>query len=294
MKFLFFIALLITAPVAFAQELKEVKLPAGFTAQKDVVYKSVGGWDGRVDLYLPPNTGKLTPVVVHMHGGAWRHGNKESQTGFQHFFLGGMAVANVAYRLAHEASAPAAVEDVRCAIMYLVNNARALNIDPNLIILSGSSAGAHLALVAGMVGEQSEFDKDCTPAKGFKIAAIIAHSAPSVLYQNNAQGQPVPGNDGAIQVWFGARKNDVELAKKLSPITYVNKQTPPIFLTHGDADMRVAYQQAVMLDAKLTEAGVPHTFIAIEGGGHGGYTKEKQEELKMALFQFYKQHVSKQ
>jgi acetyl esterase/lipase len=152
----------------------------------------------------------------------------------------------------------------------LINHADSLNIDVNKIAFRGSSAGAHLALMAGLMGSNNEqFDKDCETAdKKYTIAAIIAESTPSILFETTGDGQLRVLKDGAIYEWFGSsRKDDAGFAQQLSPITYVAKDNPPIFLSHGNADPRVPYQQSVELDAKLTKAGVKHVFITIDGGG---------------------------
>jgi acetyl esterase/lipase len=142
-------------------EIKKVEYPAGFSAKLDVVYAKVGDWQGRMDLYLPPKEKAPTPVVINIHGGGWNHGTKESQTGFSTFFKRGFAVANVEYRLTPQATAPAAIEDVRCALLYLVQNAGELNIDVNKIVVMGGSSGGHLALRAGLLQNDNRFDGNC-------------------------------------------------------------------------------------------------------------------------------------
>ena len=67
---------------------KPVEYPVGFSAQLNVVYTRVNGWEGKVDLYLPPKTNKPTPVLINIHGGGWNHGKKEEQGGFSTFFKG--------------------------------------------------------------------------------------------------------------------------------------------------------------------------------------------------------------
>ncbi|RYZ00174.1 MAG: alpha/beta hydrolase, partial [Chitinophagaceae bacterium] len=115
------IALLTAGASASAQEdssYKPVQLPPGFTSQLNVLYVKAGGWEGKLDLYLPP-AGKPVPLIINIHGGGWNKGVKESQTGFNTFFKAGFAVANIEYRLTGQATAPAAVEDTRCALIYL-------------------------------------------------------------------------------------------------------------------------------------------------------------------------------
>lgn len=297
MKRIFFLLLIVLLAVHVhgqdSAAAKVVPIPANYTRQLDVVYKEAGDWKGRMDLYYPAGrSGKKVPVLINMHGGAWRHGTKEAQGGFAVYFKLGFAVANVEYRLSQQAPAPAAAEDVRCAMMYLINHADSLNIDVSRIVFCGSSAGAHLALLAGyMDNSNPQFDNGCEKAKvPYRVAAIIAQSTPSSLLDNST-GQLKTIKDGAVDEWFGQRKGDVKLAQQLSPITYVAKDNPPAFISHGDADPRVPYQQSVKLDAAMTAAGAKHVFVTIPGGGHGGYSKEKQAEIKEQITTFLKENV---
>ena len=80
---------------------------------------------------------------------------------------------NAEYRLTGQATAPAAVEDTRCALIYIVRHAKELNIDVNRIVIMGGSAGGHLALMAGLLGNDHRFDNNCPGVDGIKVAAII-------------------------------------------------------------------------------------------------------------------------
>ncbi len=152
---------------------KPVQYPEGFTSKLNVVYTKVNDWEGKMDIYLPPAKKGKSPVVINIHGGGWNHGVKESQTGFNTFFKLGYAVANIEYRLTGQATAPAAVEDARCALIYLVRHAGELNIDASKIVVMGGSAGGHLALMAALLGNDNRFDNNCQPDEKIKVAAII-------------------------------------------------------------------------------------------------------------------------
>jgi acetyl esterase/lipase len=177
MKKLLLGLVLFTSVQLFAQEdttsYKPVELPAGFTSQLNVVYTKVKDWDGKMDIYLPAKGKGATPVVINIHGGGWNKGVKESQTGFNTFFKMGYAVANIEYRLTGQATAPAAVEDTRCALVYLIRNAKELNIDVNKIVIMGGSAGGHLALMGGLLANDHRFDGNCAGVENVKVAAII-------------------------------------------------------------------------------------------------------------------------
>lgn len=262
---------------------KAVEYPAGYTAQLDVVYTKVKDWEGRVDLYLPPKEKGPSPVIINIHGGGWNKGVKESQTGFNTFFKMGYAVANMEYRLSGQATAPAAVEDARCALIYLVKNAKTLNIDVNKIVIMGGSAGGHLALMAGLLGNDHRFDGNCPGVDKIKVAAIIDKYGITDVW-DWGYGKNVTSK--SAKQWLGDKADDAAFAKTVSPIYYVDKNSPPTFIVHGDADPTVPYQHSVDLHKKFKEAGVRTEFITVPGGLHGKFEKEKNSEINKAIAEF--------
>jgi acetyl esterase/lipase len=266
-------------------EFKPVELPAGFTSKLNAVYVKVNDWEGKMDIYLPPSSNKPTPVIINIHGGGWNHGEKESQTGFNTFFKAGFAVANIEYRLTGQATAPAAIEDTRCALIYLIKNAKQLNIDVNKIVIMGSSSGGHLALMAGLLGNDHRFDANCTGVENVKVAAIIDKYGISDV-GDWAYGPRITSKS-AIN-WLGDKSKDPAFVKSVSPINYVDKNSPPVFIVHGDADPTVPYQQSVDLHKKLMDANVKTEFITVEGGLHGKFEKEKSSEINKSIINFLK------
>jgi acetyl esterase/lipase len=279
--------ILFTVMIARAQEsdsaIKPVETPTGFTRQIDVVYAKGNNWEQKLDIYLPPNNGKPTPVVINIHGGGWNHGTKESQTGFNTFFKMGFAVVNIEYRLTPQATAPAAVEDARCALIYVIKNAKALNIDPNKVVVMGGSAGGHLALMAGLLANDHRFDGNCPGVENIKVAAIIDKYGITDVW-DWGYGKNVTSKSAGR--WLGDKAKDEAFAKTVSPIQYVNKNNPPVFIAHGDADPTVPYQQSVDLHKKLQEAGVVTEFMTVPGGKHGGFPREQNSELNKAIAAF--------
>jgi len=261
------------------QALHSVAYPANYTGLLDVVYKNVNSTNCRMDIYYPTNVTTAVPVVINMHGGGWNHGFKEEQGGFSTYFNMGYAVANVEYRMTGEALAPAAVEDVRGAMLYLLNHAAELNINKNKIIFQGGSAGGHLALIAGYLTNNPLYDRDCVPYTGdYKIMAVIDKYGPSDLQNFMFYGSLVD--------WLGPHATDAAYINTLSPLSYVNAQTPPTYLIHGDADPTVPYTQSVTLQAALQAAGVKNKFTTVPGGGHGGFTDayNAQSENEITVF----------
>jgi len=262
---------------------KPVAIPKDYVAQIDVVYTKVLDWEGRADLYISPKASKPTPVLINIHGGGWKSGVKETQGGFNSFFNAGFAVANMEYRLSGQAKAPAAVEDTRCMLIYLIKNAKALNIDPNKIIIMGGSAGGHLALMGGLLANDHRFDTNCLGVENIKVAAIINKYGIADVWDWTYGPEH---KSSSPKLWLGDKANDDAFIKSVSPVSYVTKNSPPIFIVHGNADPIVPYQQSVDLYKKLQELGVKSQFITVEGGLHGKFDKEKNNEINAAILQF--------
>ena len=280
-KFLFVFIILLLGKVSAQTPSAEFKtrLPEGYIAKIDEVYSTIGYWKGREDIYYNPTSSKPTPIVFNIHGGGWQMGTKESQGGFSGFFKYGFAVANIEYRLSAVAPAPAAIEDVRAAILYIVQHAKELNIDTDKIVIMGSSAGAHLALMAGLLQKNHRFDGSFKGVENFTIKAIIDKYGPTDL--------TIPGveRNKSAALWLGNYIGNKDLLASVSPIYYVQKTSPPVLIIHGDADNTVPYLQSVNLQKKLDEAGVKNQLITIPGGGHGlsGKNKEIGEAIEAFL-----------
>lgn len=264
-------------------EIKKVVFPEAYQSKIDVIYTQVNGWDGRLDVYYNPTSSQPTPVVLHIHGGGWNHGSKESQSGFNAYFKAGFAVVNVEYRLVDVAPAPAAIVDIRTALNYIKTNAKTLNINPDKIVIEGGSAGAHLALMGGLLENNPIFDSQCKVKTDMHVAAIISNFAPSDL-----QRLLVSTLTNSLTKWLSKNVDNKEFVASVSPITYIKKTSPPVFIVHGNADNIVPYNQSVRLQKKLEDTGVYNEFVTVEGGGHGTFTQGKKVEIALAIFQFLK------
>jgi acetyl esterase/lipase len=248
----------------------------------NITYARANNTDLKLDLYLPKNRAQPVPTLLLFHGGGWVGGQKERNV-FQllPYLALGWAVINVEYRLAENSPAPAAVEDCRCALRWMIYRAKEYNFDTSKIVLTGGSAGGHLALITGMLPENSEFDRQCPTDNGtrwtqateppLKVAAVVN------FYGITDVAELLDGANAkhyAIE-WFGSMKNRAELAKEVSPINYVRAGLPPIITIHGDQDNIVPYSQSVRLHAALDKAGAVNQLVTIRGAGHGGFNRQQ-------------------
>jgi len=261
----------------------------------NIAYRTANNSEVKLDLYLPRNRQEAKPTLIFIHGGGWVEGVKEQDVLLTLPYLAmGWSVVNVEYRLARNSLAPAAVEDTRCALRWVYNNAARYKFDTTKIVLTGFSAGGHLALITGMLPENSDFDRGCPTDGGvrwttgreapMKVAAIVNWFGITDL---NDMFGGANAKHYAIE-WFGSMPNRDELARRLSPLQNVRPGAPPIITIHGDADDLVPYSQAVNLKASLDKARIDNELITIKGGKHGGFSRAATIGAYAAIRKFLK------
>jgi acetyl esterase/lipase len=251
-------------------------------------YLMAGGWTGHLDVYLPRRkpAGPM-PVALLFHGGGWETGSKdEIALDVVPYLVMGIAVANVEYRLAGLAPAPAAVEDARCALRWVVRHADQYGLDAQRVVTVGSSAGAHLALIAGLAPASAGLDDLCPGNEPMRVAAVVNFFGISDV---GKLLQPESLRDFAVG-WIGNRPDRDELARRVSPLTYVAKGSPPVFTVHGDADPIVPFEQATQLHAALVAAGVPNKLYVVHHGGHGEFGGAEVLLINRAVHDFLVKH----
>jgi acetyl esterase/lipase len=238
----------------------------------NVTYHTANNRDNKVDLYLPRGAEGPTPVLMYIHGGGWRAGSKEGNVlRLLPWLEMGWAVVNVQYRLAQVSLAPAAVEDCLCALRWVIRNAEQYNIDAARIVVTGNSAGGHLALTTGMIPASAGLDRECPGPEALSVAAIVN------WYGITDVGDLLAGeNEKSYAVrWTGSLPDRLDVARRVSPLSYVRGGLPPILTIHGDADPVVPYRHAIRLHEELSTAGVDNQLHTVPGGGHGGFNRDE-------------------
>jgi acetyl esterase/lipase len=257
------------APPSPAAALDSAALIAtSYRVEPDVIYLTAGGWNGKLDLYVPRRPNGALPTAILFHGGGWVTGSKdEIALDVLPYLAMGFAVVNVDYRVARVATAPAAVEDSRCALRWVIRHAPQYGFDPAKVVLVGSSAGAHLALMAAMAPGSAGFDRLCPGNEPLAVAAVINFFGIVDVAELLAPPHP---RDFAVG-WIGPVPDAAALAARVSPINYVAKGDPAVLTLHGDADPVVPFSQATRLHAALDRVGVPNKLVPIRGGRHGDF-----------------------
>jgi acetyl esterase/lipase/peptidoglycan/xylan/chitin deacetylase (PgdA/CDA1 family) len=270
---------------------------ADYDILPNITYSIANNTELKLDLYLPKNRSAPNPTLMLFHGGGWVDGQKERNV-FQllPYLSLGWAVINVEYRLARNTPAPAAVEDCRCALRWVAYHAKEYSLDTSKIVLTGTSAGGHLSLITGMLPAQSIFDRQCPTDSGTRwregtepktnVAAIIN------WYGITDVAELIDGPNAKhyAMEWFGSMSNREELARQLSPISYVRAGLPPILTIHGDQDDIVPYNQAVRLHAALDKAGASNQLVTLRGRKHGGFNRQDLVNSYAVIRDFLRKH----
>jgi len=284
-----------------------------------------GTMDLHVDVYQVPSS-KPTPVVIQLHGGGWIRGDRPtSSRSFGPFFAAGISVVTVEYRNAKDAPAPAAIQDVRCAMAWVKRNAAKYNFDPNNVIPWGGSAGGHLALMAGYA-PASFNPAGCTDQP--HVTAVLdmygaSNVAEALTYRgsmdfthqwigldlplprdpepapasavSDASAAAEPANPDAMPRprpqaprWPAPTEAVLARAREVSPLTYIHPGLPPTFIINGDQDHTYDPTQSSELKAALDAAHVPNQQDLVVGGGHGNFSAAENQKGMILALEFLK------
>ena len=279
-------ALTLPAAMAFGQNLS-ASISAPYRIVPNITYVTANNFEAKLDVYSRTDTQAPQPTIIFIHGGGWTGGSKETQLfNLMPYLEMGWNAVNVEYRLARVSEAPAAVEDCLCALRWVIRNAKQYGFDTAKLVVSGGSAGGHLALTTGMIPASAGFDRQCPGTEQLKVAAIVdwygITDVADLLDGENMRAY-------AVQ-WLGSRPDRVEVARRLSPLTYVRAGIPPIISIQGDADPVVPYSHSVRLQEALQKAGIDHELVTIPGGKHGNFTRAENQKAYVAIKAFLAKH----
>jgi len=258
----------------------------------------------KLDIYLPDTGNGPFPVIVYIHGGAFKMGDKSD--GQVNPALEGLtrgyAVVSVNYRLSGEATFPTPLEDIKASIRFVRDNANKYQLNPNKVAAWGNSSGANMASLVGTTGDTKTFDNPQlgNSSQSSAVQAVVDWYGPIHFDQMDAQfkasGKGRPDHDEASSpesTVIGQPVQQVpELVKRASPTTYLSKNDPPFFIEHGTADPIVPTQQSQNFYADLVKVlGQDKvTLTLLEGAGHGGPQFETPENLAK-VFAFLDQYL---
>lgn len=278
------LSFLLIAPLARAAELV---VPPDVVFERDLEYSHPGAQSLQLNLARPKNATGAWPAVLCIHGGGFRAGNREGYNGLCVKLAGrGFVAVTASYRLAPQNQYPAAVQDVKAAVRWLRANAARLNIDPQRIGVTGSSAGGHLAQFLGVTAGVKEFEGDGgNPGESSAVACVVNVYGPSDF--TKSYGKSVDAAEVLPLFLGGNLETHRQRHIESSPLNWVSPRSAPTLLIHGTEDKYVAYEQAVWMRDRLQACGVEVELMTLEGAGHGfkGADAEKADQALVAYFE---------
>lgn len=233
-----------------------------------------------IDVAVPAADDPM-PVVVWVHGGAFRMGATEEVwspwfTAMREGVLAaGFAFAAVSYRFSREAQYPAQLQDVRAGLRYLREFADAFGIDADRVALWGGSAGAHLALLTALTAGRVDFPGrvgvtgDDVTVRG--VVSYYAVTDVAALDEDDITGRSDHTSpESPIALVLGGLPAELaDEVRALSPITYVHPEAPPVLAFHGTADSAVGPGQSRRLTTALRAVGGDVELVELDGADHG-------------------------
>ena len=257
----------------------------------DIPYAANENTRQALDLYLPTAKSETPrPVIVFIHGGGWRNGDKKSGRGRLLPFVrsGNYAGVSVGYRLTDEAQWPSQIHDCKAAIRWIRAHATEYNFDPNKIGIMGTSAGGHLVAMLGTSGDVKELEGDLGKHddEDSRVTCVVDFFGPTeMLTMGKSPGldHNAPGSPEA-KLLGGPVQETKDVARSASPITHVTKDDAPFLIIHGTNDPLVPFEQSTKFQKRLKEAGVSATLITIKNGKHGGFRNEQMDQMIEAFF----------
>ena len=237
------------------------------TIESGVTYCVMNGWPVRMDIYYPKTANGQWPVVMIIHGGAWIWGDKATSASLAvqpGLTEKGFLVVSINYRLAPSFPWPAMIEDAKCAVRSLRAHAADYNLDPNRIGVLGDSVGGQIALLLGLTDSSVGWDVGEYLEYSSQVQAVVDFFGPTDLNDPSLYDLVVKRGRSAF---YNISWNSPELIKA-SPITYVKKDAPPIFIAHGSLDLTVRLVQSQMFYDKMKTLGAPIWLVVMENGIH--------------------------
>ena len=173
-RFSLIVAMVAVSAAAASAQNFSTGITVPYRVVPNITYLTANNFEAKLDVYTRSDSPDPRPTMMFIHGGGWTGGTKEgSLLSLLPYMEMGWNVVNVEYRLAKISQAPAAVEDCLCSLRWVIRNAKQYGFDTSKIVVSGGSAGGHLALTTGLIPASAGLDRQCPGTEELKVAAVV-------------------------------------------------------------------------------------------------------------------------
>ena len=316
---IFFLALLL--PLAAEPELetappkakkKPSYLETGGERKLDVVYKKVGERELQLDLYFPTaKQVKTSPLIIYTHGGGWSAGSRFGAARgsfaplFKKLLAEGFAIASVDYRKYRKGGTIAmrdCVIDSKDAVRYLAKHSDSLSLNRDHFYTFGDSAGGHIAQMLLLSPADSLTGDEVLSEIPYQIAAGVSWYGPSDFQDVNLfnhDDRPDFRDRFGPRILAGravSSEEKLRLYHEISPITYLKKESPPLFMIQGDKDTTIPVKHAYHMAKRAQQIQAPVKILIVKNSGHNwrkvdAPTKPSRNEIIQASVNFFLNQV---
>jgi acetyl esterase/lipase len=270
-----FLISVVTVNAQIPDRIKSI-FPEGTIMHNNLAYAGDTLKRHKLDIYLPAQVKGNVPLIIWIHGGAWKLNDKFADMGYmkntiKSFTDEGYAFASIDYRYSTDAIFPAQIQDCNQAVSWLYANAEKYHIDKNKIALVGFSAGGHLASLLALSNNNAirQFTHDGKRVP-FKIKAVIDFYGPSNFHALMPKTEISDPTDPVTSLLGATLLERPDLATLASPTTYVDANDPPFLIFHGEKDESVPYTQSVLLRSYLNQVNVKSELTVVPNAPHYG------------------------
>ncbi|MDP2338770.1 MAG: alpha/beta hydrolase [Bacteroidota bacterium] len=236
-------------------------IPADIEEIKNIEYKNVDRKSLQLDMYIPQTIRKPAPLLVFIHGGGWRSGERADYLVYLVAFAKkGYMTATVSYRLLKDGPYPACAEDITDAVQWFYKHGTEYGYDPDRIALIGGSAGAHLAMLAAYEWQKPGVTNDSlfVSPNRHRIKAVVEIYGPVDLTTEYSR------THNTVTTFITHSFEEApELYLEASPAHYLDKTDPPTMILHGTSDNLVPISQSDNLKASLDSLGIPNVYCRV-------------------------------
>src|SRR3954453_5968887 len=282
-------ALLLALSLVPALPRPSVAADPPYTRDEDVIYGRKYGVALTMDVYKPKQ-GDNGLGVIQVVSGGWKSAHPAGAGGNGYvnaLTTRGYTVFSVVHGSQPKFTIPEILEDMNRAVRFIRYHARDYGIDPDQIGICGASAGGHLSLMQGTAGDDGD-PKATDPVEraSSRVQAVACFYPPTDFLNYGKPGEDALGRgilknfkapfdfeelDPTTKAFVPVTDPEAfrALGRKVSPVTHVSPDDPPVLIIHGDADKLVPIQQAESIGEKLNAAGVEAKLVVKPGAVHG-------------------------
>lgn len=251
-----------------------------FCLKQNVTYSEAAGEALKLTMILPWNANhpeiekKPLPLLVFVQGSAFTTPNFDSELPQLAYFARlGFVAATVGHRDSSKGHPfPAYLQDVKCAIRYLRKHAEEYNIDPQRVVIWGTSSGGNTALLVGLTGDDPRYETPEHAGYSDTVNAVVSCFGPTDMLEMGNHMIHAPEAVKGLKAFFGTAEDGKwqEVAREMSPYyqAEAGKTYPPFLLLHGNADKVVDYEQMVKMYHKLLDCKATVDAYQVDGARH--------------------------